>query len=131
MRCSSCGHENRDGAKFCGECSAPLGDRSACPACGTANPGGQKFCDSCGNTISQPGAALTPTPIPAAELPASFASERYQVQRFLGEGGKKRVFHAHDTRLHRDVAIALIKTEGLDTLGRQAARSWFPRCSRS
>ncbi len=119
MRCSSCDHENRDGAKFCGECSAPLSDSFACPACGTANPRGQKFCDSCGNTISQPGAALTPTPVPAEALPSSFASGRYQVLRFLGEGAKKRVFHAHDTRLDRDVAFALIKTDGLDTLGRQ------------
>ena len=25
MRCPSCGHENRDGAKFCEECAAPTG----------------------------------------------------------------------------------------------------------
>jgi predicted ATPase/class 3 adenylate cyclase len=37
----------------------------------------------------------------------------------LGEGAKKRVFEAHDTLLDRDIAIALIKTEGLDALGRQ------------
>jgi class 3 adenylate cyclase len=41
------------------------------------------------------------------------------VQRFLGEGAKKRAFAAHDTLLDRDVAVAVIKTEGLDTLGRQ------------
>jgi class 3 adenylate cyclase len=39
------------------------------------------------------------------------------VKRFLGEGGKKRVFLAHDTRLDRDVAFSLIKTEGLDASG--------------
>jgi class 3 adenylate cyclase len=39
------------------------------------------------------------------------------VQRFLGEGGKKRVYLAHDTRLDRGVAIAVIKTEGLDEAG--------------
>ncbi len=119
MVCPSCGHENREGAKFCGECAAALGDTIACPACGMANPGGQKFCDSCGGSISQPSAAQAPLPVPAAELPPSFASGRYQVRRFLGEGAKKRVFDAHDSRLDRDVAIALIKTDGLDTLGRQ------------
>ena len=53
-------------------------------------------------------------PTHAPTHPTSFASGRYQVQRFLGEGGKKRVYLAHDTTLDRDVAFALIKTEGLD-----------------
>ncbi len=47
-------------------------------------------------------------------MPASFANGRYQVTRFLGEGGKKKVYLAHDTLLDREVAFALIKTEGLD-----------------
>ncbi|MCH8282536.1 MAG: protein kinase, partial [Chloroflexi bacterium] len=50
--------------------------------------------------------------------PNSFANGRYQVKRFLGEGGKKRVYLAHDTTLDREVAFALIKTEGLDEAGR-------------
>ena len=36
----------------------------------------------------------------------------------LGEGGKKKVYLAHDTLLDREVAFALIKTEGLDESGR-------------
>ncbi len=55
----------------------------------------------------------------ATAQPTSFAGGRYEVRRFLGEGGKKRVFLAHDTRLDRDVAFALIKTEGLDDIGRE------------
>ena len=55
---------------------------------------------------------------PAASQPTSFASGRYQVKRFLGEGGKKKVYLAHDTTLDRDVAFALIKTEGLDDTSR-------------
>src|SRR5579871_431377 len=55
-------------------------------------------------------------PLPTPE-PAAFASGRYEVKRFLGEGGKKRVYLAHDTKLDRDVAFALIKTEGLDDEG--------------
>ena len=51
-------------------------------------------------------------------LPTSFANGRYQVKRFLGEGGKKRVYLANDTLLDRDVAFALIKTEGLDDVSR-------------
>ena len=53
-----------------------------------------------------------------AAIPESFASGRYAVKKFLGEGGKKKVYLAHDTLLDRDVAFALIKTEGLDDVGR-------------
>jgi len=50
---------------------------------------------------------------PTIGQPTSFANGRYQVKKFLGEGGKKKVYLAHDTTLDRDVAFALIKTEGL------------------
>jgi hypothetical protein len=54
--------------------------------------------------------------------PTSFASGRYQAERFLGEGEKKKGYLAHDTTLDREVAFALIKlvlslaegTDGLD-----------------
>ena len=63
---------------------------------------------------SQPAAAPAPS---APPLPASFASGRYAVRRFLGEGGRKRVYQAHDAKLDRDVAFAAIKTDGLDADG--------------
>ena len=44
----------------------------------------------------------------------SFSGVRYVVRKFLGEGGKKLVYLAHDELLDCDVAFALIKTEGLD-----------------
>jgi serine/threonine protein kinase len=40
------------------------------------------------------------------------------VKRFLGEGGKKKVYLAHDSLLDRDVAFALIKTDGLNDASR-------------
>ncbi len=52
------------------------------------------------------------------DQPTSFANGRYQVKRFLGEGGKKKVYLAHDTWLNREVAFALIKSEGLDDTSR-------------
>jgi len=117
MFCSSCGHENPEGATFCGECGSSLGGELTCSACGRPNPPGTKFCHGCGQRLSQP-APPPPTPAPAPPaVPASFASGRYQVRRFLGEGGKKRVYLAHDTRLDRDVAFSVIKTEGLDAAG--------------
>ena len=62
--------------------------------------------------------------IPASHpaTPTSFGAGRYAVKRFLGEGGKKRVYLAHDSLLDRDVAFALIKTEGLDDVGRERVR---------
>jgi class 3 adenylate cyclase len=50
-------------------------------------------------------------------LPGALGGGRYTIERFLGEGGRKRVFLAHDARLERKVAIAVIKTEGLDEAG--------------
>ena len=50
--------------------------------------------------------------------PTSFANGRYEVRKFLGEGGKKKVYLAQDTLLDREVAFALIKTEGLDEVSR-------------
>ena len=57
--------------------------------------------------------------VSAADHPKSFADGRYQVQKFLGEGGKKRVYLARDSVLDRDVALAVIKTEGLDETSRE------------
>ena len=116
MRCQSCGHENPEDAGFCGGCGNTLARDVTCPHCGRVNLATENFCHGCGKPLSEtPPAARTPTPAPA--LPASFASGRYQVQRFLGEGAKKRVYLAHDSRLDRDVAIALIKSEGLTEEG--------------
>jgi tetratricopeptide (TPR) repeat protein len=47
----------------------------------------------------------------------TFDSGRFVVQRLLGEGGQKTVYLARDTELDRDVAIAVIKTQGLDAAG--------------
>ncbi len=65
-------------------------------------------------------AISTPTSTSAAkpDHPTSFANGRYEVKRFLGEGGKKKVYLAQDTLLDREVAFALIKTEGLDEVSR-------------
>ena len=44
------------------------------------------------------------------------------MKKFLGEGGKKKVYLALDTLLDREVAFALIKTEGLDETARLRVR---------
>src|ERR1700694_975276 len=115
MQCKQCGRENPDGAKFCRGCGVALQTEATCDQCGTKNLLDSEFCVECGASLAP--LSRTPTPAPAPALPASFAEGRYQVQRFLGEGGKKRVYLAPAARLDRDVAVAVIKTEGLDDAG--------------
>ncbi len=110
MPCPSCGHENPEDVKFCGECGTALKVDANCPRCGFTNPPGVKFCHECGQGLGEPAPPTrTPTPAPSPALPTSFAGGRYQVKRFLGEGGRKRVYLAHDSKLDRDVAIAVIR----------------------
>ena len=65
-----------------------------------------------------PAPSSQPLASPPGPEPASFANGRYEVRRLLGEGGKKKVYLAHDTTLDRDVAFALIKTDGFDDISR-------------
>jgi len=69
-------------------------------------------------TVTHTAPTLTTTPATTPDQPTSFANGRYQVKRFLGEGGKKKVYLAHDTTLDREFAFALIKTDGLDETSR-------------
>jgi hypothetical protein len=50
IRCPSCGFENPDGMKFCGQCGAKLGPY--CPQCGFENPSGFAFCGQCGAALA-------------------------------------------------------------------------------
>jgi len=49
MKCSSCGFENKDGAKFCAECGSKLSLK--CPSCGSDVETGEKFCTECGHEL--------------------------------------------------------------------------------
>jgi predicted ATPase/class 3 adenylate cyclase len=64
MRCSSCGHENRSGRKFCSECGTPLA--VLCASCGAANEPGERFCGECGRpleatAVAEPAVAAVPS----------------------------------------------------------------------
>ena len=50
MRCPSCGFENPEGTKFCGECGRSLTNR--CPGCGAENSPQFKFCGECGTILT-------------------------------------------------------------------------------
>ncbi len=119
MKCPKCATENPEGSRFCRGCGQSFSAEIVCSHCQHVNLPESKFCNTCGQPLSP-----TQTPQPSNEsvnpssVPTSFANGRYQVKKMLGEGGKKKVYLAHDTLLDRDIAIYLIKTEKLDETGR-------------
>ena len=118
MICPNCQASVREGLRFCEDCGAKL-DGLRCAECGAPVSPGKGFCGRCGSTAGEAAPPeSTPTTGPLPELPTSFADGRYEVKRFLGEGGKKKVWLAHDNDLDRQVAIGIIKTEGLDEASR-------------
>ena len=112
MKCSGCGHENREGAKFCRECAAPLANTTACPKCGTPSERGQKFCDSCGHRLNET-SHLQP-PDPRSYTPSHLA-ERIQAEgdaleaRGCADGERKTI-----TALFADIKGSVEMMEGLD-----------------
>jgi len=72
VACASCGAENREGVKFCGECGAALA--LVCGACGAMNESGRKFCGECGAPL---------TPVIAAGTPARPRAEPAVTERRL------------------------------------------------
>jgi class 3 adenylate cyclase len=125
LSCAKCGVQLPPGAKFCLECGASLDTRVLSPVEGRASTNeplvesSPPYQGGVRGGFESPRQQPPPSPLLGKEgvLPSTFAAGRYQVQRFLGEGAKKRVYLAHDTKLDRDVAFALIKTDGLDADG--------------
>src|SRR6185503_9420904 len=62
---SSCGTENEQGRKFCGNCGTALS--VVCGVCATANPPGTKFCGECGSSLTSEPAAEVARDTPSAE----------------------------------------------------------------
>jgi len=120
MTCPECRRENSADAAFCNGC----GNRLAlvCAGCSRSNAPDAAFCNGCGQPLAPdatPAAApaqsvAPPTVTPERTTGMSFSGGRYQVERLLGEGGKKRVYLARDTSLGRDVAVSSIKTGTFD-----------------
>ncbi len=103
MRCSSCGAENRDGAKFCNECAAALAAK--CPACAAVNKPGAKFCDECGTALAV--SPRTPAVEPQSAPAVRFAQEESGAE--VPEGERKMV-----TALFADIKGSMELMEGLD-----------------
>src|SRR3954468_13502308 len=84
----------------------------SCPNCGHENPAGSNFCSNCGTRLTSEAGAPQQKP-PEEQAPTHLGNGRYAISGFLGEGGRKRVYLAHDTMLDRDVAVGIVKTSGL------------------
>jgi eukaryotic-like serine/threonine-protein kinase len=126
MKCLACDHVNPEGARFCNSCGSALG--TCCSSCQRVNPPSARFCSYCGEplpqqselpTVQAAGLPLTghATPLSRPTPPEFLVGGRYRVKRFLGEGGKKKVYLATDQLLDRDIAFSLVKTDGLDETG--------------
>ena len=82
MRCSKCGADNREGARFCDKCGGKFSLR--CASCGAENRTTAKFCDSCGTafgadgTLAAPAVKMNDTPIRVTE---TFAAENLEGER--------------------------------------------------
>jgi class 3 adenylate cyclase/tetratricopeptide (TPR) repeat protein len=91
MQCRACGHDNREGARFCRGCGGPLA--VACPACGTELPPDARFCDGCGERIAA--APPAPAPAPAAADPRAYTpphlAEKILRDRTALEGERRTV----------------------------------------
>lgn len=72
MLCSGCSQENRDGAKFCRACGAPL--NAICISCHTPLTPDHKFCDNCGLPAGEGAAARSPGLISPSGLHPSIDS---------------------------------------------------------
>lgn len=135
--CMGCGASNRDEARFCNQCGNSLA--RTCSGCDAALTPGARFCDGCGTSVvtapdpnqststldRRPPGPPTMEPTPSTSMPSSASSQmpsageligggRYRIERFLGEGARKRVYLSRDLRLDREVALGVVKSEGLD-----------------
>ena len=73
-----------------------------------------------------PSAPIRTTPTPStvsAVVPTSFANGRYQVKEFLGEGGRKRVYLAHDSALRGLLILGPSCVSGGCVVGEYASHS--------
>src|SRR5262245_51500326 len=106
MNCAACGTENRETAKFCEQCAAPMIRK--CGSCGAGLRPTAKFCDEC----AAPTASSSTTPTSERDLRSytpKHLAEKILTSRSVLEGERKQV-----TVLFADVKGSMDLAEQVD-----------------
>lgn len=94
--CASCGSENPEGSRFCGDCGHSLA--ATCESCGAENPADKRYCTQCGAALGEAepdGASETEPPAHVAQLPDHLAEKlSAQAGRLAGERKQVTVLFA-------------------------------------
>jgi len=102
MRCSKCGSDNREGAKFCNACGTAFSN--TCAACGALNQPGAKFCDECGTTLT--GGVPTTAEGRAAVVVPSAGERRHLTVLFCDMVGSSEIAARLDPEEWRETVAA-------------------------
>src|SRR6516164_9505865 len=107
MRCSKCGAENPDRAKFCEECASPFTRR--CPSCDTENSLTARFCIECAKPLERARGKPSATKFGLFTELAKGALSAEEIQHRIG-------LHPRSARDFPDALVALGMLERNGTL---------------
>jgi len=108
MKCSECGFENIDKAKFCNQCGTRM--EVQCLDCKTRNPVGSKFCFECGRSLAAPAPSKSPD--------LSFEEKISKMQKYLPEGLTEKILSQRN-RIEgekKQVTVLFCDMEGFTSL---------------
>jgi class 3 adenylate cyclase/tetratricopeptide (TPR) repeat protein len=86
MQCPKCQFENREGAKFCGECGQKF--EIVCSECGTHNRVGNNFCDECGHQLTVSATTTSQN--------LTFDEKITKIQKYLPKGLVEKILSQRD-----------------------------------
>jgi predicted ATPase/class 3 adenylate cyclase len=118
MHCASCGSDNPEGTKFCGECGVPIQTR--CSQCGFANLPSTKFCRECGSLLTRQSLVVSSQLSVASPLPPRDYTPRHLAERIRAEQAAMEARGAADgerktiSALFADLKGSTTLIEGLD-----------------
>ena len=117
LSCGACGHENREGRKFCAECGATLSP--VCPACGASNEAGEKFCGECGAALTTAAVSASAAAVPAPAPVAGVAEKKHITVLFADVAGSMDLQEQLDAEVWAEIMgrFVAILAEGVRKYG--------------